>query len=157
MRITALVATATLAVALTACGQSEDDPMDGAMTGSTPSMSDDMTKDDAMGDDMAGDMKGARKGSFEGVSGKTVTGAVAIADGKVQLTGFSSDQAPDLHLYLANGSDHAAVMAGRSLGEVNPADATQSFALDGVDPADYDTVVIHCDKAKAVYGAAKLS
>ena len=155
MRITALVAATALAFTLTACGQ--DDPMDDAMN-DAPSMTDDkigdgMAKDDAMTDRM-GD---AREGTLAGLNGKNVEGTVTIVDGKVELTGFSSDEAPDLHLYLANGNDSAAVMAGMSLGEVTPDDATQTFELDGVDPADYDTVVIHCDKAKAVYGAAQLS
>lgn len=156
MRITALVATAALALTLTACGQ--DEPMDDAMKDAAPSMTDDKMGDDMAKDDaMADKMRDTREGTLAGLNGKNVAGTVTIADGKVELTGFSSDDAPDLHVYLANGSDSAAVMAGKSLGEVTPDDSTQTFELNGVDPADYDTVVIHCDKAKAVYGAAKLS
>jgi len=154
MRITALVAATALALTLTACGQDEPmDSMNDAPSMTDEKMGDDMAKDDAMTDKM-GD---AREGTLAGLNGKNVEGTVTIADGKVEVTGFSSDEAPDLHLYLANGSDSAAVMAGTSLGEVTPDDATQTFDLNGVDPADYDTVVIHCDKAKAVYGAAQLS
>lgn len=151
MRITAWVGATALAVTLTACGQSTDDSMDDAMKDS-PSMTDDM-KDDSMGDAMGG----AREGTFAGLNGKKVAGTAKVADGKVVLSGFSSDEGPDLHLYLAKGSDEAAVAAGTSLGKVSYDDASQSFALEGVDAADYDTVVVHCDKAKAVFGAAELS
>jgi hypothetical protein len=154
MRITAWVGAAALAVSLTACGQSTDDSMDDAMDDAmkdSPSMTDHMedgSMDDAMGD--------AREGTFEGLNGKKVAGTVTVADGKVELTGFSSDEGPDLHLYLAKGSDSADVVAGTRLGKVAYDDATQTFELEGAD-ADYDTVVVHCDKAKVVFGAAELS
>ena len=110
MRITALVGATALAFTLTACGQSTDDSMDGAMKDGamkdapSSSMTDHMRMGDAMGD--------ARKGTFEGLNGKKVAGTVMVADGKVELSGFSSDEGPDLHLYLAKGSDEAAVMVG---------------------------------------------
>ena len=151
MRITAWVGAAALAFTLTACGQSTEDPMGSAKDGSS-SMTDHM-KDDAMGDAMGA----AREGTFEGLNGKKVAGTVTVADGKVELSGFSSDEGPDLHLYVAKGSDEAAVMAGTRLGKVAYDDASQTFELNGVDTADYDTVVVHCDKAKAVFGAAELS
>jgi hypothetical protein len=153
MRITALVGATALAFTLTACGQSTEDPAgspmnDGAMKDGSSSMTDHM-KDDAMG--------ATREGTFEGLNGKKVAGTVKVANGEVQLSGFSSDEGPDLHLYLAKGSDEAAVMAGATLGKVAYDDASQTFDLEGVDAADYDTVVVHCDKAKAVFGAAELS
>jgi len=152
MRITALVGATALAFTLTACGQSTDEPMkDGPMKDGSSSMTD--HKDDAMGDAM-GD---ARAGTFAGLNGKKVAGTAKVADGKLVLSGFSSDEGPDLHLYLAKGSDEAAVAAGTSLGKVAYDDASQTFELEGVDAADYDTVVVHCDKAKAVFGAAELS
>ena len=155
MRITAWVGATALAFTLTACGQSTEDPVgsankDGAMKDEAPSssMTDDI-KDDAM--------SAARKGTFKGLNGKKVAGTVKVADGKVELSGFSSDEGPDLYLYLAKGSDEAAVMAGATLGKVDYDGASQTFDLKGVDAADYDTVVVHCDKAKAVFGAAELS
>jgi hypothetical protein len=114
----------------------------------------DHMKDDGMDDGAMGD---AREGAFAGLNGKKVAGTATVADGKVTLTGFSSDEGPDLHLYLAKGSDEAAVTAGTRLGKVAYDDASQTFELTGVDAADYDTVVVHCDKAKAVFGAAELS
>jgi hypothetical protein len=118
-----------------------------------------MTDNDMAKDDMAkGDAMGAAlSGTFAGLNGKKVAGTVKVADGKVVLSGFSSDEGPDLHLYLAKGDDEADVMAGKSLGKVSYDTAAQTFELNGVDAAGYDTVVVHCDKAKAVFGAAELS
>jgi hypothetical protein len=109
MRISALVASAALALTLTACGQSEDEPAkhEPMKDGASSMMSDGMAKSDSMGQ-----MGARRTGSFAGLNGKKVAGSVKVADGNVVLSGFSSDEGPDLHLYLTKGSDEAAVMAG---------------------------------------------
>ncbi|WP_439901879.1 DM13 domain-containing protein [Microbacterium azadirachtae] len=64
---------------------------------------------------------------------------------------------PDLHVYLTNGTDEAAVAAGKQIDPVAFDKDSQSFMLNGVDASMYKDVVIHCDKAKAVFGAAALS
>ena len=97
----------------------------------------------------------SREGAFEGLNGKKVAGTATVSGTTVDLRGFSSDEGPDLHLYLTNGTDEKAVSAGVELGEVSFDTKTQSF--DVGDAADYTYVVVHCDKAKAVFGAAKLS
>lgn len=160
MRKTAFVGTTVLAVSLllSACGGGDDmagDQMsDETATEQAPT--DDMTDD--MGDDMDDDMSmEARTGDFEGLGGKAVSGSVEVSPTEVVLSDFSSDEAPDLHVYLTNGSEEADVDAGMELDAVAFDEASQTFALDGVEPADYDTVVIHCDKAKAVFGAAPLA
>ncbi len=94
---------------------------------------------------------------FAGLNGKKVTGTAQVSGSGVTLSGFSSDEGPDLHVYLTNGTDEAAVSAGKQLGAVKFDKKSQTFALNGVDASGYTTVVIHCDKAKAVFGAAKLS
>ncbi|WP_329551198.1 DM13 domain-containing protein [Streptomyces sp. NBC_00696] len=98
-----------------------------------------------------------KRGMFAGLNGKKVTGSAKLGASGVTLSGFSSDEGPDLHVYLTNGTDEAAVSAGRQLGAVKYDEKSQMFALKGVDASMYSTVVIHCDKAKAVFGAAKLS
>ena len=120
---------------------------------------DDETDDDETDDDETDDEAVAqpRSGEFEGLVGKTVTGSVEVSATEIVLSEFSSDEAPDLHVYLANGSDLADVTAGVEIDVVAFDEASQTFTLDGVDVADYDTVVIHCVKAKAVYGAAPLA
>lgn len=100
----------------------------------------------------------ALTGAFEGLNGKKVAGTVTITGGAIQLSGFSSDEGPDLHLYLTNGTDEAAVAAGVEISAVAFDKASQSFVVDSkLDVAGYTTLVVHCDKAKAVFGAAELS
>lgn len=155
MRITALAGAAVLTLALAACGSTKDDGM--AKTDSEPSSA--MTNDGGAMD--GGAMKHedgvSRTGSFAGLNGKKVAGTVTVADGKVTLSGFASDEGPDLHLYLTNGDDEAAVTAGKTLGKVSYDTASQTFELGDIDAGTFDTVVVHCDKAKAVFGAAGLS
>lgn len=162
MRKTALASTAILAVTLllAACGGPEE-TADSPMSDESPSsqaqtneMLDQMSEDEMSEDEMAAEM---RTGTFAGLGGKTVAGTVDVGGTEVVLSGFSSDEGPDLHVYLTNGSDGAAVQTGVEVGVVAFDEASQTFALDGVDVDDYDTVVIHCDKAKAVFGAAPLA
>jgi len=98
----------------------------------------------------------ARAGTFEGLNDKHVSGTVRIAGGQVVLSGYSSDAGPDLHIYLTNGIDESAVTAGKALGNVASDNSSQTFSIGGADASKYNTVVINCDKAKAVFGAAKL-
>jgi hypothetical protein len=99
----------------------------------------------------------SRSGRFTGANGKHVAGTVTISGGNVVLSGFSSDAGPDLHIYLTSGAGENDVTAGKQLGKVSYNQASQTFSLGGIDPAKYTTVVIHCDKAKAVFGDAPLS
>jgi hypothetical protein len=99
----------------------------------------------------------ARTGTFKGDNGKHVAGTATVSDGKIVLAGFSSDAGPDLHIYLTNGSAERNVSAGKQLGVVAADKDSQTFSLGGIDPSAYTNVVIHCDKAKAVFGDAPLS
>ncbi len=143
MRKIALAATAALALALSlsACSSPSTD------TGTSPAPS--MSQSTAMGMEKSGD--------FMGLNEKTVKGSVTVSDTELTLSGFSSDEGPDLHVYLTTGTDEDAVTAGKMVDAVSFDTASQTFTLTGVDTADYTYVVIHCDKAKAVFGAAKLS
>lgn len=157
MRKTAFAGTVILALslALTAC--SADDMSGDAMTdesSASSEMQDDEMQDDEMADEMADE---ARSGEFEGLNDKAVSGSVEVSATEVALSGFSSDEGPDLHVYLTKGSDEAAVESGVEIDIIAFDEASQTFALDGVEVGDYDTVVIHCDKAKAVFGAATLA
>ncbi len=99
----------------------------------------------------------SKTGTFMGLNGKSVKGTVTVSGSELTLTGFSSDEGPDLHVYLTNGTDEAAVAAGKQIDPVAFDKDSQSFMLKGVDASMYKDVVIHCDKAKAVFGAAALS
>lgn len=97
-------------------------------------------------------------GTFAGENGKNVAGTVTISGDTITLSDFSSDEGPDLHLYLAKGTSEADVTAGTEIAGVEWDAASQTFTLPaGVDAADYTYLVVHCDKALAVFGAAPLS
>ena len=106
---------------------------------------------------MAQGASNARTGTFIGLNDKHVAGAVKIAGGQVALSDFSTDPGPDLHIYLTNGTDENSVTAGKALGKIALDMPAQTFSTAGVDASHYTTVVIHCDKAKAVFGAAALT
>jgi predicted small secreted protein len=145
MRKTLLLAATVVALTagLTACSSGTGDD-----TSSSPSSSSSPSAV-ASADD--------RSGTFSGLNEMKVAGTATIADGKLKLSGFSSDEGPDLHVYLTNGTDEAAVTAGKQIAAITYDSATQSFDLEGVDTTSYTNVVIHCDKAKAVFGAATLA
>lgn len=109
------------------------------------------------GEDTSSESMTALSGIFAGADGKTVEGTVSIEDGTLTLEDFSSDEGPDLHLYLASGDDSAAVEAGTELDVVAYDEASQTFDVSGVDLSEYDHVIVHCDKARAVFGSAPLS
>ncbi|MGH3723214.1 MAG: DM13 domain-containing protein [Mycobacterium sp.] len=98
-----------------------------------------------------------RTGTFGGLNDKHVSGTATVSGGQLILSGFSSDAGPDLHIYLTNGTDEHAVADGKELGAVAFDKASQTFSTSGVDASKYGTIVIHCDKAKAVFGAAALT
>jgi hypothetical protein len=160
MRKTALASAAVLTATLLLTGCGADDGGSGdamsEQTMSSQEQSEDMADDmgEGMGDDMAAEPS---TGTFEGLNDKAVAGTVEVSDTEIVLSGYSSDEGPDLHVYLTNGTDEAAVAAGTEIDVVAFDVESQTFALDGVDVAGYDTVVIHCDKAKAVFGAAALA
>jgi hypothetical protein len=152
MRKTALAGAAVLTATLLLTGCGADDG------GSGDAMSDQTASSQEQSEDMGEDMDmAARTGTFEGLNDKSVAGTVEVSGTELVLSGYSSDEGPDLHVYLTNGTDEAAVAAGTEIDVVAFDEASQTFALDGVDVAGYDTVVIHCDKAKAVFGAASLA
>lgn len=149
MRKIALAATAalSLALALAACSPSD------SMEDTKPESSMSQSSDDAA----AKAETGGKSGEFMGLNEKNVSGSVTVTADEIALSGFSSDEGPDLHVYLAKGTDEAAVTAGMLVDAVSFDTASQTFDLDDVDTADYTYVVIYCDKAKAVFGAAELS
>ncbi|MFD6700120.1 MULTISPECIES: DM13 domain-containing protein [unclassified Microbacterium] len=157
MRKTALVP-ASLGVAVLALGLSlagcSSTPAASPTSADTMSSSTPMPSSSPMASAMD-DMH--KTGTFMGLNGKKVQGTVTISGSELTLTGFSSDEGPDLHVYLTNGTDEAAVSAGKQIDPVAFDKDSQTFMLNGVDASMYTDVVIHCDKAKAVFGAAALS
>lgn len=139
------IATAALIVTLTACSS-------GSSTGSPSSSSSNPTTGTPASSGVA------LSGTFDGLNGKKVSGSVSIEGGTVTLSGFSSDEGPDLHLWLADGTTEADVDAGTEISKVAYDRASQTVTLSGgVDASRFTDLVVHCDKAKAVFGAAALS
>ena len=156
MRSTELkgVALLTIALALGACSSSKEMQPGSAMSqSSSASAMSQSTPPPAMSQSTTS----TRTGTFEGLNDKHVAGTAAMSDAQIVLSGFSSDAGPDLHIYLANGSDENAVAAGKEIGSIAFDKPSQTFSTSGVDASKYTTVVIHCDKAKAVFGAATLT
>lgn len=135
-----------LGAGVSACGSDDDGP---DSSGDSMSMTDDaMTDSDDMG----------ATGDFTGLNDKSVAGTATISGDTVMLSGFSSDEGPDLHLYLTDGTDENAVGSGVELGTIDFDEATQEFTIpSGTDVSGYSHLVVHCDKAKAVFGAAELT
>jgi len=146
-KITLAAAALALAAGLTACSAGAD-----AGTSSSPSSSSSSSASSS-----SSSSSDSRTGTFAGLNGKKVSGTVSISGGTLTLSGFSSDEGPDLHVYLTSGTDEAAVGAGKEIKAVAFDKADQTFSLSGIDSSSYTDVVIHCDKAKAVFGAATLS
>ncbi|NUS44031.1 MAG: hypothetical protein HOQ24_10135 [Mycobacteriaceae bacterium] len=152
VRIKPIVAAAAVvaAAALTACGTSES-PSQPAM--SSPAMSSPAMASPTVADS---GMTAMATGRFGGLNGKHVAGDATVGNMGVTLANFSSDEGPDLHIYLTNGASESDVAAGREIGAIKHNVVSQTFALNGIHARDYHMVVIHCDKAKAVFGAASL-
>lgn len=150
MRIQALATASLLALGLTlsACGSNSDstsssDTSAAAQSSSSASMSDHPMM--------------SHTGSFMGDNGKHVAGTVTVTDDAITFAGFSSDEGPDLHVYLTKGAAESDIATGKEIDAIKFDQASQTFKLNGVDPSSYTTVVIHCDKANAVFGSATLS
>lgn len=100
----------------------------------------------------------SRTGTFSGLNGKKVAGTATITGNTLTLSGYSSDQGPDLHVYLTHGTSESDVASGVEISKVAYNQASQTFTLSsGADAGMFSYVVIHCDKAKAVFGAAQIS
>lgn len=137
------VAALATAASLTACGSS------GTSSSAPPSPS---TSASTTG------TAASRSGTFAGLNGKKVSGTARLAGSTLTLTGYSSDQGPDLHVYLTHGTSENDVSTGIEISKVASDQMSQTFTLpSGADASMYSYVVIHCDKAKAVFGAAPLS
>lgn len=159
MRTKLLIAGAAVALAASVSACSSDTTDTAASSTMAAPMSSMMSP--AMTSAMTSAMPGMMAkltGTFTGLNGKMVAGTVSVDGSMVKLTGYSSDEGPDLHLYLANGTTEQAVRSGVQISPVAYDKATQTFTLpSGVDAAMYTDLVVHCDKALAVFGAAKLS
>lgn len=167
----------SLALALPLAACSSDGPMNDSGQSTDVGMSDESDMTDDMGEGMSEDSDSAgdldegsgmndeisedaamsASGSFDGANDKIVAGTVSLVDDELTLSGFSTDDGPDLHLYLTTGSDESSVSEGIDLGVVASDQAEQTFAIGDADIAMYTHVVVHCDEAMKIFGAAELT
>ncbi len=99
------------------------------------------------------------KGSFTGVGGETVSGTVKIitADGKYSLVldQFSTNNGPDLHVYL---SKQATPKDFIDLGPLKSTRGTQVYEINGApDFVEYKYALIHCQQFNHLFGSALLN
>lgn len=156
MRIKLFFATAATAAAVLSVAACSSNSTETAASSTAAPMSASMSMTAPMSGSMSGAMM--HTGTFMGLNGKMVAGTATIDGATVTLAGYSSDKGPDLHLYLTNGTTEDAVKSGVQLGSVASDKADQTFTVPAsAKAADYKYVVVHCDKALAVFGAAELT
>lgn len=136
--------------ASTNAGEAPSTPSVAAMTSAPPATM-------ATPETPAAAMASSRQGAFAGAGGKSVSGQVTIHGSTIDISDFRTDEGPDLHFYLANGTDDAAALAGVEIGTVST-DATQTITLPAGTTAEmYTTLIVRCDKAQVVFGSAPLA
>lgn len=151
VKMTLLASTLATAMVLGACGndamkESKED------TDSKMEMKDQKEmKNQKMDDNSSEGMM--KMGMFKGDNEMEVKGKAEIKGNKLMLTDFSSSKGPDLHVYLTNDND---IEKGMKVAPVKYDEATQTFDLKDINPEDYNTATIYCDKAHVVFGSAAL-
>lgn len=127
------------------------------------------TSDNFLGASVAhAEMMSISTGMIKGVGGNYIgEGNVKIvkdASGKhtLELSDFTSSAGPDLKVFLVEGSglkDGNDVIAGKhvNLGVLQSTSGAQSYVLpDGVNPADFGSVAIFCEKYTVLFSSADL-
>ena len=69
---------------------------------------------------MSSPMMSSMTGTFTGMGGKNVSGYGHRRRRQAMLSDFHTDEGPDLHVYLTNGTDEAAVMASKQISAIDP-------------------------------------
>lgn len=139
-----LAAVGVAALLLAACGNHSAQSMDHKTASSSS-----MTKVMNTSDDMS-----TYTGNFQGDNHMKVSGKVTIKDGKLMLTDFSTSAGPNLHVYLAKGTDPK---TGVDLAPISLTAKSQTFDLKGTNVKKYSDVLIYCDKAHALFGHAPIA
>jgi hypothetical protein len=117
-----------------------------------------MEKDKGMMQDK-GMMDGQMTGMLTGAKDHHASGTVALTKDMgghtvLRLENLTVDKVPDGHVYLAKDSDYA---TGAELGKLTTFSGTVEFPIPpGVNPSDYNSVVIWCKKFSVEIGHAML-
>ena len=117
----------------------------------------DKKMDSDMGGQMDSKMESKMDSMLSGSDGHHASGKVSFAMGMnnkhvLTLSDIKVDKVPDGYVYLTKNADR---MHGVELGMLKQFSGTVSFDLpDGVNPDDYDSVVIWCKKFSVEIGRA---
>lgn len=115
--------------------------------------------DEGMMKDEGAMMDTKADGMFMGSEGHMAAGKAEITEGMngeavLKLSNINVDKVPDGYVYLAKGGDH---MSGVSVGRLKQFTGTVEFPIPmGVDPHEYDSVVIWCRQFNVEIGRAYL-
>ena len=126
-----------------------------ACAGTTPMMDKGMTSD--MGGQMDSKMESKMDSMLYGSDGHLASGTISFAMGMnnrqvLTLSDIKVDKVPDGYVYLTKNANR---MHGVELGKLKQFSGTVSFDLPaGVNPDDYDSVVIWCKKFNVEIGRA---
>jgi hypothetical protein len=96
-----------------------------------------------------GMMEGGKTGFLSGIEDHNASGKVTITKDEagnhvLTLSDIKIDEVPDGRVYLAKKGDHT---KGVEVGRLNQFTGTVQFPIpSGVNPDDYDSVVIWCEK-----------
>ncbi|MHA4740789.1 DM13 domain-containing protein [Dyadobacter sp. MSC1_007] len=99
------------------------------------------------------------EGSFKGIGGESVSGTAKIITAgekySLVLDQFSTNNGPDLHVYL---SKQARPKDFIDLGSLKSTRGTQVYEINGKpDLAEYKYALIHCQQFNHLFGSALLS
>lgn len=117
----------------------------------------DKKMDDKMDSNMKGQMDSPKNAMLMGSDGHHATGKVSFGMGMknnnaLTLSDIKVEKVPDGYVYLTKNGDH---MHGVELGKLKQFSGTVSFDLpSGVNPDDYDSVVIWCKQFNVEIGRA---
>ena len=107
---------------------------------------------------MVGSDSMSRMGTFSGLNGYTVEGtAVLERSGDQAMVVFNEDfrsqSGPGLYVYLSPNANN--VTGGLSLGELKATTGTQEYPIPaGVNPNDFDHVLVYCQPFRVPFGTA---
>ena len=104
---------------------------------------------------LAGDMHHQRVGMLTGAGGHNAEGSVNLEGHTLILSDLTVDKVPDGRVYLTTDADFT---SGVELGRLTQFSGSVNYSIpDGVNPDDYNSVLIWCKKFSVEIGHANLN
>ncbi|MGX7417966.1 DM13 domain-containing protein [Carnobacterium gallinarum] len=144
MKATKIIVTLSLAtILLAACGKGNSTPASKSQESSTAKVVTESPK--------AENSSLSISSVFKGENGHSVKGKATIEKGKLMLSDFTTDDGPDLRVYLSKGTDSK---KAKEIAKIDLNKKEQTFDLSDINPEEYDTILIYCNKAHELFGSA---